>query len=52
MIFMTHEQHGATHAYTTAEALALSKNGWKIDEQDEPETEEVKRPPGRPKKVE
>ena len=47
---MTHEQHGATHAYTTAEALALSKNGWKID--DEPEPEETKRTPGRPKKVE
>ena len=49
---MTHEQHGATHAYTTEEALRLSKNGWRIDEQDEPAPEETKRTLGRPKKVE
>lgn len=61
MIFMTHEKHGATHAYTETEAASLEKSGWKRDTFEawgkrtkptaEQPADEIKRKLGRPAKA-
>lgn len=35
-IFMTHPEHGATHAYSEQEAESNEKNGWRRGPQPEP----------------